>query len=188
MNETVTYLEQLRDIALDQHGYVTTAQATNLGVPRPELSKMTARNRIERVAHGVYRIPQVTESQYDPFMLAVLWTGAPEACLSHETALALRETSDINPTKIHVTVNRKRRINRAGGKGYILHFQDLEPEQATWFMNMPIVDIATAIEQCIQSGVPGYLIEQAIEAAGKTSALPKPDQERLKKILELRNG
>ncbi len=96
MNEVVIYLDQLHEIALDQHGFVTTTQAADAGVSRPELAKMVARNRLERVAHGVYRIPQVPETQYNPFMLAVLWTGVPEACLSHDTALALRERSDIS--------------------------------------------------------------------------------------------
>ena len=45
-------------------------------------------------------------------MLAVLWTGAPEAALSHETALAVRGYGDINPGKVHVTVRAGRRIRR----------------------------------------------------------------------------
>lgn len=32
MNEAVTYLEQLREIALDQHGFVTAAQAVAASV------------------------------------------------------------------------------------------------------------------------------------------------------------
>ena len=65
---------------------------------------MAARDRIERVAHGVYRVPQVPETPYDLWALAVLWTGAEEACLSHETALAAWDISDINPERIHLTV------------------------------------------------------------------------------------
>lgn len=53
MSEVVTYLERLRELALDQHGFVTTAQALTDGVPQTELSKLVARERLERVAHGV---------------------------------------------------------------------------------------------------------------------------------------
>lgn len=31
--EVVTLLDRLREVALDQHGYVTTAQAAEAGVP-----------------------------------------------------------------------------------------------------------------------------------------------------------
>ncbi len=187
MTEPVTYLEKLRDIALDQHGLVATSQAEAAGIPRAELAKMVARNRIERVAHGVYRIPQVPDTEYAPFMQALLWTGTPEACLSHDTALALRELGDINPTKIHITVKKGRRIKRAGGGGYLLHFEDIPSEQKTWFHGMSIVDVPTAIEQCIAINVQSYLIEQAIDKAGKTSDLPKPDRVRLTKLLKDRN-
>ena len=183
-----TYLEKLREIAIDQHGFLTTAQAENSGIPRVELAKMVARNRIERVAHGMYRIPQVPETEYDPFMQAVFWTGASEACLSHDTALALREICDINPTKIHLTVKKGRRIKRSGGNGYVLHFEDIPPTQIVWFAGMPIVDVPTAIEQCIKNGVPSYIIEQAIANAGKTSDLPKPEQQRLTQLLKERNA
>lgn len=184
----MTYLERLRDLAIDQHGFVATAQAVDAGIPRFELAKMVARGRIERVAHGVYRIPQVPETEYDPFMQALLWTGAPEAVLSHDTALALREISDINPTKIHITVKKGRRINRTGGNGYVLHFEDIAKGHVTWLAGMPIVDVPAAIEQCINTGTPSYLIEQALHKAGKTSDLPKPDRIRLAKLLKERSG
>jgi predicted transcriptional regulator of viral defense system len=121
-------------------------------------------------------------------MQALLWAGAPEAVLSHDTALALREISDINPTKIHITVKKGRRINRAGGNGYVLHFEEIAKEHVTWLAGMPIVDVPTAIEQCIKAGIPSYLIESAIQNAGKTSDLPKHEKVRLTKLLKERNG
>ena len=84
----VTKLERLREFALDQHGLITTAQAVGEGVSHAELSTMVARDRLERVAHGVYRVPQVPETEFDQYQLAVLWAGLPETCLSHDTALA----------------------------------------------------------------------------------------------------
>ncbi|MCL1799682.1 MAG: type IV toxin-antitoxin system AbiEi family antitoxin domain-containing protein [Eggerthellaceae bacterium] len=187
MNEVITYLEKLRELAIDQQGLITTAQAAAEGVPRQELAKMVARGRLARAVHGVYRVPQVPITQYSPFMLAVLWTGVPEACLSHESALFLRELCDVNPRKIHVTVNKGRRFKRAEGEGYQLHFENLSLNQKTWFMQMPIVDIPTAIEQCIKAGLPSYLIEQALNKAGKTSELSGSARARLEQSLEERN-
>jgi predicted transcriptional regulator of viral defense system len=186
--EPLTYLERLREIALDQHGYVTAVQAVEQGIPRVELVKLAARDRIERVAHGVYRIPQVPETPHDLWALAVLWTGAEEACLSHETALAAWDISDINPDRIHVTVGRKRRMRRAGGERYEIHHEDLRPEQRTWWEGIAITDAPTTIAQCIASGVPTYLIRQALERAGRTSLLRAAERDRLTSILENRDG
>ncbi|MDR1079231.1 MAG: type IV toxin-antitoxin system AbiEi family antitoxin domain-containing protein [Propionibacteriaceae bacterium] len=185
-SEALTYLDRLREVGLDQHGYVTTAQAHDQGVPSAELSKMVARGRLERVAHGVYRVPQVPVTRYDEYMLAVLWTGASEACLSHETALQAWEISDINPDRIHVAVAKRRRINRRGGQGYVVHRCDLAPERVTWWQQIRITDVPTTIEQCISWGVPTYLIRQALARAGRTSLLLRRDRERLTLRLEER--
>jgi len=187
MNETVTCLERLREVALDQHGYVTTAQALDEGVPYTELSKMVARRRLERAARGVYRVPQVPGSRWDSWALAVLWTGAPEACLSHETALAAWDISDINPEHIHVCVNRKRRLRRDGGRGYTIHHHDLLPEQRVWFQQIPITDVPTTIGHCIEWGTPTYLIKQALERASQTSWLLHSEREILATQLEERD-
>jgi predicted transcriptional regulator of viral defense system len=184
----VTKLERLREVALDQHGFVTTAQAAEEGVSHAELSTMVARDRLERVTHGVYRVPQVAETEFDQYQLAVLWTGAPEACLSHDTALAAWEVSDINPDRIHLTVARHRRIRRAGGGLYVVHHQDLDTKQITWWQGIPTVKVPTAIAQCIVSGVPTYLIRQALDRAGRTSHLPTADAEQLAAALEARDG
>ena len=184
----VTKLERLREVALDQHGFVTTAQALEEGVSHAELSTMVARDRLERVAHGVYRVPQVAQTELDQYQLAVLWTGAPEACLSHDTALAAWEVSDINPDRIHLTVARHRRIRRGGGALYVVHYQDLDARQVTWWQAIPTVTVSTAIAQCIASGVPTYLIRQALDRAGRTSRLPGADAEQLAAALEARDG
>jgi predicted transcriptional regulator of viral defense system len=188
MNEIVTHLEKLREIAMDQHGFVTYQQATDAGVPQPGLSMLVKRERLEKVAHGVYRVPQVPATPYDQFMKAVLWTGAPEACLSHDTALDAYCVSDINPTAIHITVAKKRRIVRKGGQGYVLHQQDLESDQRTWWEEIPIVTLPTAIEQCINGHVQTYLIRQAIERGEKLGKISKKEHMRLVELMEARNG
>ncbi|MDR3359839.1 MAG: type IV toxin-antitoxin system AbiEi family antitoxin domain-containing protein [Bifidobacteriaceae bacterium] len=187
MREIVTRIDALREIAMDQHGFVTTAQAAGEGVGSAQLAMMVKRDRLERVAHGVYRVPQVAASRYDNWARAVLWTGAPEACLSHETALAAWDISDINPDQIHILVGKSRRLRRAGGERYVVHHQDLAEGQRTWFEQMPITDVPTTIEHCIDWGTPTYLIKQALERAGKTSDLPAQERARLAQRLEERD-
>ncbi len=186
MPEVLTYLERLREIALDQHGFVTAAQAVEEGIPKTELPRLAARDRVERMTHGVYRIPQVPATPYDNWALAVLWTGADEACLSHDTALAAWDVSDINPDRIHLTVGRNRRLRRAGGERHVIHHDDLELDQRTMWQGIPITKLPRTVEDCIKSGVPSYLIQQALDRGGKTSLLPRKDHERLTHLLEER--
>lgn len=185
---TVTKLERLREIAMDQHGFVTTAQAIEDGLSHAELSTMVVRGRIERASYGVYRIPQVPETEFDEYQLAVLWTGAPEACLSHDTALDAWGVTDINPDRIHVSVARHRRLRRAGGERYMVHHEDLASHHLTWWQGIRTVNLPTAIAQCIESGVPTYLIRQALERSGHSGMLLSEDRERLAIKLEDRDG
>lgn len=59
-------------------------------------------------------------------MLAVLWTRVPEAALSHETALDAYGISDVNPSRIHLTVGKHRCFPRAGGD-YVVYYEDVAP-------------------------------------------------------------
>lgn len=187
MVKVLTYLERLREIALNQHGFVTAAQAVDDGIPKTELPKLAARGRVERITHGMYRIPQVPATPYDNLALAVLWTGAQEACLSHETALAAWDVSDVNPERIHLTIARGRRLRRSGGERYVIHRRDLNPDQLTWWEGIPITDLPTTIEDCVRMGAPTYLIRQAIERGGRTSLLPITAGRRLESLLDARD-
>jgi predicted transcriptional regulator of viral defense system len=188
MNEVVGNIDKLREIALDQHGYVTTRQALDAGVTKRALADLTKRARLKRVTFGVYRVPQVPYTQHNAFMLAVLWTGVPEAAISHETALDMYDVSDINPTKIFVTVGKNRRIRRKGGEHYVVHHQDLQPDQIGWQDEIPSVNLPTAIEQCIETGVPTYLLDQAIERGRARGLLTVSEEKYLEEKLEERSG
>lgn len=188
MIEIASNIDRLREMAINQYGYVTTAQATDAGVSKQALSMLAKRDRVEKVAHGIYRIPQVAPTRYDRFMLALLWAGVPEAALSHETALDAYDVCDINPTAIHVIVNSMRRIRRSGGEGYIIHYKELNKNQIGWWEGMRCVKLAVAIEQCLVTGTPTYLINQAIENGRKRGLLTKDNEVFLGRMTKERNG
>jgi predicted transcriptional regulator of viral defense system len=188
MKEIATGIDVLREIALDQHGYVTTRQAQKEGLSKSAISMLVKRSRLQHVAHGVYRVPQVPSTHFDRFMLAVLWTGVPEACLSHDTALDAYEVSDISPTSIHLTVAKKRRITRRGGKGYVLHYQDVDAKDVIWWEGIPIVRLRVAVEQCINGGAPTYLVRQAVERSAAKGRISQDEAERFIEMIDKRNA
>lgn len=179
--------DELWNVAADQHGFVTAQQANDLGVGKHTLQMLVHRGTLTRAAHGVYRFPRYPISQYDPYMLAVLWTRAPEACLSHETALDAYAISDVNPHRIHVTVAKSRRLRRTGGDDYVIHYEDLAPAAVTWWQEIPTVTPGTAIAQCLASGTPTYLLRQAIERGHAQGYLRSSEQNELAQALEARH-
>jgi predicted transcriptional regulator of viral defense system len=174
-------------LAEAQHGFVTAQQATEVGVSKGALQMMVQRGTLERAEFGVYRFPRFPVSQYDPYQVAVLWTRAPEACLSHETALDAYGISDVNPNVIHVTLAKGRRLRRSGRKGYELHYEDLAPAQVGWWQEIPTVTAVTAVEQCLAYGTPTYLLRQALERGHRQGYLTTSDRDRLAQALETRH-
>lgn len=183
-----TTRDRLLEEAFERHGFVRRADALRKGHSPHALKQLVARGALEKVAHGVYRVPVVPVSEYDDLHLAVLWTGVEEAALSHETALAVYELGDVNPDRIHVTVPRRNRIRRAGAEGIEVHHQDLEPRQVGWFEQIPTVTPATAIAQCVDMGTPSYLLRQALRAAREAGRITADEGARLRRELANRDA
>lgn len=177
----------LWNIAEPQHGFVTAQQAVEVGVSKQGLQMLVHRETLVRQAQGVYRFPKYPVGEHDLKMLAVLWTGAPEAVLSHETALDAYGLTDINPHQTHLTVSPHRRIRRSGDEAYVVHYEDVDAAEKGWWEEIPIVLASKAIEQCIVGGTPTYLLRQALENGQKQGYLTTGQREALQLKLEARH-
>lgn len=98
----------LLDIAAGQGGYFTARQALSVGYAYPEQTYHVTHGNWQRVARGVFRLraypPPDREDLIVVSLLSHDHSGAPQAVISHETALALHDLSDANPAHIHVTI------------------------------------------------------------------------------------
>lgn len=153
------------EVALDQFGYFTTAQARREGVTIQAIFMMAKRGTIERRSHSVYRVTAIPPSPLDPYMEATLWPSKTHGVISHETALELFEISDVNPAKIHITVQRKYRTHRDVPVLYVLHFADLDASDITSFEGIPVTKPVRTIRDCSKTHLGPALTEQAIEDA-----------------------
>jgi hypothetical protein len=54
-----TYRRRLREVALDQYGFVTTRDAERIEVPTQELRKLEGRGGMEHLAYGLYRFDDI---------------------------------------------------------------------------------------------------------------------------------
>lgn len=180
--------DALRGLAEGQNGLVSRRQAIHdLGLTARAVDNLVARGGLLQVAHGIYRVPHLPGIENERFQVALLRTGDPNAALSHETALALYEISDVNPGRYHVTVPVARRIRRSDNDAFVVHVEELKPHQVGWWNLMRIVTATTAIEQCIPLGTPTYLLRQALERGARIGAVRRSDVARLTELLDDRS-
>jgi predicted transcriptional regulator of viral defense system len=170
---------QLAERAAETFGYITGEDARALGVPMGTLSALARRGQLERVDHGIYRVPLIPPSRLDQYMLATLWPDR-RGRISHESALDLYGVSDVNPEKIHVTVPAGYRTHRAIPALYALHREDLPPADQDSFEGVPVVTAAKAIRQIHGRDVRRSLIEQAIDEAARGGWLRQREAAQLR--------
>lgn len=170
----------LVEVAVDQYGFVTSADARDLGVDPHRLVEMGRRGVIERVDHGLYRFPVVARTGLDQLMQATLWPRG-QGVLSHETALDVHDLCDVNPAKIHITVPAAQRITRQVPEAYAIHQRDLAEDEVTRHEGIPVVTPARAILDGIEARVRAGLIEQAVETARRRGLLRPADLELLER-------
>ncbi len=106
MPRTKTYRRQLFKLAVGQYGYVTTADATAIGVPPIELPKLAEHAGLTNIAYGLYRFEDVPHAARDLFAEAVLRVG-PDAHLTGDAVLAFHELALVVPQRLRVGTARR---------------------------------------------------------------------------------
>lgn len=113
MHDTSTSLvpdhRRLYEIAEEQSGYFTAAQAQAAGVSAALLAHHTQRGRYVRVRRGLYRVRDFPATPRESVMIAWLATGRELAVVSHDSALDLHGLADVIPEAVHLTVARSHR-------------------------------------------------------------------------------
>ena len=105
--------ERLFEVASEQSGYFTAAQAGACGFSRPLLSHHArAGGRFIRVRHGLYRLREYPSSPREDVIAAWITADRDVAVVSHESALDLLDLSDVVPEAVHLTVPRSKRYRR----------------------------------------------------------------------------
>ncbi|NJD28771.1 MAG: hypothetical protein FIA92_10805 [Chloroflexi bacterium] len=100
--------EALFETASAQAGYFTAAQALDHGFSSALLTHHTKTGRFVRVVRGLYRLRDYPAQPGEEIVAAWL-RQAPDAVVSHESALELLDLSDIIADRVHLTVARARR-------------------------------------------------------------------------------
>lgn len=177
----------LYGIAEDQAGYFTAAQARSAGLQQVRLVQLAQRGDIERVSRGVYRLTRFPVSRLGSYMEAVLWPQVrrPDivGVISHESALASHDLSDVSPARIHVTLPTSVRLRRDVPKAFVIHFADLAPEDVERVEGVPVTTPARSIQDAHDAHLGRPTIAKAIAGGRRSGALSARVANRIEREL-----
>jgi predicted transcriptional regulator of viral defense system len=149
---------QLYQIAEDQAGYFTLAQARKIGLRKTQIYRELKRGKFEKANRGVYRFVQFPASQFEEIHIAVLSAGK-HAVIGFQSALYVYDLSDMIPNEIHlilpVTSSRRRPDIR-------VHTIQLTPKDVTKFEGLPITTVDKTIIDCAFAHVHDEQIRMAV--------------------------
>lgn len=180
------YANELYYLAEENEGLFLAAEARErLAIPTPALVNMERRGILERVARGVYRLtayPPSAFSQYREALLA-LRVNRPDvhAVVSHESALSLHGLSDVNPSKVHVTLPSRLRLRREAAAFIRIHQADLAEHDVTTVEGIPTTSVARTIRDCASLGP--SITRDAIDDAIRLGKLSKATAAKLEHAL-----
>ncbi|HEY3079239.1 MAG TPA: type IV toxin-antitoxin system AbiEi family antitoxin domain-containing protein [Chloroflexota bacterium] len=167
-----TDLSGLEALALQQGGYFDRGDALAHGLRDNHLHHHLRTGRFERVFPGVYRVARAPLSPQDQHLRAYVWTNYRGA-LSHESALAVHDLSDVVPNRTHVTVPG--RFHRAGP--FVVHLSALPNEDLTWRDGFRVTSPARSIVDAAFDGTDPEQVRRAVQEALER-AVATPDQIR----------
>lgn len=171
----VRYRDIVREIAYGNHGFVTTRQAAEAGVPPAELPKLAEHSGLESVSYGLYRVTDLPPGDLDQYAEAVL--RAPEgAYLWGESVLALHGgLADVNPKQVTVAVTRRTRSNFPP---FMRVVRVAEGEPTTWYEGIASQSVAGAILAC-RGGIEPSRLRAAAEEARAEGLLTTAEWNRV---------
>lgn len=180
--------DELAGLAEDNDGLITAAQARAAGITDSVLARLVQRERIERIARGVYRIPYFPPDRFSQYREAVLWAkanrGPGTVAISRATALAVYGISDANPQSIHLTVSKSARLRREKPKGVLLHRDDLTPADIAIYEGLPLTTINKTVMDLLACGARIDLLRHAISDARREGYIGPAEAGQLRRRIE----
>lgn len=120
-----TYRQKFYELAMMNHGVVSTALAAGSGIPTVELRKLASRKAIHRVAQGVYRSPFHPKDLLSRVSEALAIAG-PGSFVIGVSVLSLIGISDLDLEVVSVGTTKRLR-KKVPAQILIEHF-NLTPE------------------------------------------------------------
>lgn len=161
---------QLLNIASEQGGYFTAAQALSVGYTYRQQHFHRQRGNWLLIDRGLFRLRDYPSGRHEDLIRWAFWSrdrrGKIQAVVSHESALAFHDISDVMPGKLHLTVPKGFRKSPPGA--CVLHYatlnnQDIENHEG-FQVTTPLRTIKDVAESTLS---PEHLIQGIRDALSR---------------------
>ena len=156
---------RLFEIASEQGGYFTAAQAQECAYSRALLAHHAKSGRFIRLRQGLYRFREYPSSPREDVIAAWLAAGRETAVVSHESALDILGLSDVVPEVVHLTVPRSKRY-RSATAGAALHTTTRRISKSDVLVRDGI-RVTGPVRSIVDSAEIGTAPEQIVAAVGQ---------------------
>jgi predicted transcriptional regulator of viral defense system len=177
---------RLFELASEQGGYFTAAQARVCGFSKALLAHHAKSGRFLRIRQGLYRIREYPSSPREDVVAAWLATGKEVAAVSHESALDILGLSDVVPEVVHLTVPRTRRY-RSRFPGIAIHTTTRRLGKSDVVVRDGI-RVTAAARSIIDAAETGTAPEQIIAAVGQALDRGMATKSKLLAVAKARGG
>lgn len=185
MKQTRDLNKQLFEIAEPQQGVFTAKQAEDAGFLQTNHAYHAKRGDWIREERGIFRLALFPHSPEQQKVIYSLWSsnreGEIQGIYSHETALSYYELSDVNPSKLHITVPISFRRTRETPGILRLHRANLSKSEIQasrgFFVTSPLRTLRDVIES---KSISFEWIQQAVSQSLERGLVQRSD---LKKII-----
>jgi predicted transcriptional regulator of viral defense system len=139
------------------------------------------------MTRGVYRIAHYPADRLAQYREAVLWAQASQGperiALSHETALLLYGISDVNPSRVHLTVPKSARLRREHPEWIVIHRDDLTPREISQHEGMSVTTVGRSVMDVLSTTHKTNIARQAITDALRKGMLNTAQAGDLRKLV-----
>lgn len=162
--------KELYQIAEVQGGYFTAKQAASLGYASNKRAYHVQAGNWVREHRGIYRLALFPEPDRPDLILWWLWSrdrsDRPTGVYSHQTALSLHDLTDVNPSRLDLTVPPSFRRGAPIPKILRLHYGlVLKAEQEILFAVPVTSALRTILEVWEEGSLPKDTLRRAFREA-----------------------
>ncbi|MFG1923710.1 hypothetical protein [Cryptosporangium sp. NPDC048952] len=153
--------EALWQLASQQRGYFTAAQALKVGYSYQAQHFHVRQGNWGRVDRGVFRLGEYNylPSEADDYLVQWYLWGKEQAVVSHLSALSVHEIGIANPADIHLTVPPG---FRQRSSAVVLHFAELATTDVEQRLGYRITTPLRAIAECSSAGADQDVVDSAV--------------------------
>ena len=156
-------IPDLVDLAAEQWGLITAAQARVLGVSPQALARLANQGTLERLIHGVYRVGGAPPSPRDELRAAWLTFDSARRAndrlrdespvvISHRSASAMHELGDVEADHFEFTIGERKQTRRPDIR---IHRSQVKPADWTIIDGLPVTTVVRTVDDLATAHIDG---------------------------------